>query len=727
MTFAVSASGPFNRMHSLDAIFKPRSIAVIGATPRPGSIGREILGNLFANEFNGKIFPVNPKYEYIHSTKTYPSVTEIPDPVDLAVIVVPAARVLGVVQECAKKGVKGLVIITAGFREIGPEGAKLEDAIIAVASEHGMRMIGPNCMGVIDATPEVRMNATFSPGVPPSGTVAFMTQSGALGVAILLAVQKLGLGFSYFASVGNKADVGAMDLLEYWEDDRHTQLIAMYLESFGDPRRFTEMSKRISKTKPIVVVKSGTSAAGARAASSHTGSLAGLEVASDALLQQCGVNRVSSIEEMIHVVAGFVGAPIPRGNRLCIVTNAGGPAIMAVDAADGHGLQIATLSETTRAAMRKALPAEASVENPVDMVASADPDQYERVLDLALADDHVDLAIAIFVPPLMIEPLEVIRRITKVARARAKPVYSVLMAEESYYERIPREVPNAVPIFRFPEDAVKVAEHTNRYRLWRSRPAGEVCSFRVDKALARKWVEKKRHTGGGYLGPEETREVLEAYGFPTVRQAVVAVEGDMRAAARALAFPVALKVVGEKIVHKSDVGGVILGIPDEKALALARDTMRASLERARVLGHATGFLVQEMAGDASGKEVILGVAQDPKFGPLLMFGMGGRYVEILRDVAFRVLPVTDIDAREMVRSIRSFPLLQGVRGESPVDVEFIEEMILRLAQLVDEVPGVEELDLNPVIVTPDRASCRVVDARIRVAAVDGTGRSRPSG
>jgi acetyltransferase len=648
-------------MHSLDAIFKPRSIAVIGATPRVGSIGREILNNLFANEFNGKIFPVNPKYEYIHSTKAYPSVASIPDAVDLAVIVVPAARVLGAVEECAQKGVKGLVIITAGFREIGPEGAKLEDAIIAVAKQHDMRMIGPNCMGVIDATPGVRMNATFSPGVPPSGTVAFMTQSGALGVAILLAVQKLGLGFSYFASVGNKADVGAMDLLEYWENDAHTHLIAMYLESFGDPRRFTELSKRMSKTKPIVVVKSGTSAAGARAASSHTGSLAGLEAASEALLQQCGVNRVSSIEEMIHVVAGFVGAPIPAGNRLCIVTNAGGPAIMAVDAADGHGLQIAALSEKTRAAMRKVLPAEASVENPVDMIASAGPDQYERVLDLALADEHVDLAIAIFVPPLMIEPLEVMRRITRVARERAKPVYSVLMAEESYYERIPREVPDSVPIFRFPEDAVKVAQHTNRYRVWRARPAGTVRSFTVDAARVRTIIEKKGGAGGGYIAPEETHAVLQAYGFPTVGHAVVPLDGDLRAAAKSLAYPVVLKVVGEKIVHKSDVGGVILDIHDAKALLAARDTMRASLSQGGVLEHATGFLVQEMVGDASGKEVILGVAQDPKFGPLLMFGMGGRYVEVLRDVAFRVLPVTDIDAHEMVRSIRSFPLLEGAR------------------------------------------------------------------
>ncbi len=703
-------------MHSLDAIFKPRSIAVIGATPRPGSIGREILNNLFNNEFNGKIFPVNPKYEYIHSTKAYLSVLSIPDEVDLAVIVVPAAGVLSAVQECAKKGVKGLVIITAGFRETGAEGAKLEDAIIRIAAKHGMRMIGPNCMGVIDATPGVRMNATFSPGVPPSGTVAFMTQSGALGVAILLAVQKLGLGFSYFASVGNKADVGAMDLLEYWENDEHTKLIAMYLESFGDPRRFTELSKRISKTKPIVVVKSGTSAAGARAASSHTGSLAGLEIASEALLQQCGVNRVSSIEEMIHVVQGFVGAPIPSGNRICIITNAGGPAIMAADAADGHGLHIAALSEATRAAMRKALPAEASVENPIDMIAGAGPDQYERVLDLVLADAAVDLAIAIFVPPLMIEPLEVIRRITRVARAHPKPVYSVLMAEETYYERIPREVPDHVPIFRFPEDAVKVADHTNRYRAWRARPAGSVRTFDVDAARVRAVVEKKSRTGGGYLAPADTHAVLQAYGFPTVGHAVVPVDGDMGATAGSLAFPVVLKVVGERIVHKSDVGGVILNIRDEKALVAARDKMSASLEKAGVFKHATGFLVQEMVGDSTGKEVILGVAQDPKFGPLLMFGMGGRYVEILRDVVFRVLPMTDVDAHEMVRAIRSYPLLEGIRGDKRVDIELAEELVLRLAQLISDVPTIEELDMNPVILTPKRDGCRVVDARIRVPA-----------
>lgn len=706
-------------MHALDAIFKPRSIAVIGATPRPGSIGRQILVNLFAYEFNGKIFPVNPRYEYIHSTKAYASVEDIPDAVDLAVIVVPAPAVLEAVEQCAKKGVKGLVIITAGFKETGPEGAKREQAIVDIVRKHGMRLVGPNCMGVLDATPDVRMNATFSPGHPPAGGISFMSQSGALGVAILLATERLNLGFAYFASVGNKADVSGNDLLEFWENDPHTRIITMYLESFGNPRKFTELATRISKQKPIVIVKSGTSAAGARAASSHTGSLAGTEAAADALLRQVGVLRVSSIEEMINLLQGLTGTSMPKGNRLCIVTNAGGPAIMAADAADGHGLTMAALHDETKKAMRALLPAEASVENPVDMIASAGPDKYEAILALALADPNVDLVISIFVPPLIVEPLEVMRRITRVARQGGKPVLSVLMAEESYYERIPREIPDAVPFYRYPEDAVKVAEHMNRHRLWRERPAGTTPVFSADTAKARALVEARRRSGGGYLSPSDTHALLEAYGFPIVKQTVVPLNGDLVAAAKPLAFPVVLKVVGEKIVHKSDVGGVIVGIETADALEAARATMEASLKAAGVLADASGFLVQEMvtepeANSESRQEVILGVAHDPKFGPLVMFGMGGRYVEILRDVVFRVLPMTDLDAHEMVRGIRAFPLLEGVRGEKRVDIEFIEELILRLAQLVREVDGIAELDFNPVIVSSNHALCRVVDARVRI-------------
>jgi len=708
-------------VNSLDAIFKPRSIAVIGATPRSGSIGRQILVNLFQYEFNGKIFPVNPRYEYIHSTKAYASVEDIPDAVDLAVIVVPAPAVLEAVEQCGRKGVRGLVIITAGFRETGAEGMKREQAIIDVVKKYGMRLIGPNCMGVLDATADVHMNATFSPGTPPPGGISFMSQSGALGVAILLAVERLRLGIAYFASVGNKADVSGNDLLEYWENDPHTSTITMYLESFGNPRRFTELAKRISKKKPIVIVKSGTSAAGARAASSHTGSLAGREAAADALLRQVGVLRVSSSEEMIHLLQGLTGTVIPKGNRLCILTNAGGPAIMATDAADGHGLEMSTLGESTRRAMRKLLPPEASVENPIDMIASAGPDQYESILALALADPEVDIVITIFVPPLIVEPIEVMRRITRVARAGGKTVLSVLMAEESYYERIPREVPDNVPFYRYPEDAVKVAEHLNRYRLWRERPDGSTPTFRADTARAHAIVAAKQRAGGGYLSPEDTHALLAAYEFPTVGQAVVPLDGDLAAAAKGLSFPVVLKVVGENIVHKSDVGGVIVGIETPAALADARKTMQASLKKAGVLADARAFLVQEMVGAGAGnnearQEVILGVAHDPRFGPLVMFGMGGRYVEILRDVVFRVLPMTDLDAHEMVRGIRSFALLEGVRGDERVDIEFVEGLILRLAQLVRDVEGISELDFNPVIVSSRRDRCRIVDARVRVAA-----------
>jgi len=700
-------------VHSLDAIFKPRSIAVIGATTRPGSIGREILSNLFNYEFNGKIFPVNPAHEFIHSTKSYPTVLAIPDPVDLAVIVVPSNSVAQAVEDCGRKGVKGMVIISAGFRETGDAGRRLEEQVVATTRRYGMRMIGPNCMGVIAATPDTRMNATFAPGRPPAGPVAFMTQSGALGVAILIAAQKLGLGFSYFASVGNKADVAADDLLDYWEHDPQTRVIALYLESFGDPMRFTRLSRRISRSKPIVAVKSGKTAAGARAASSHTGSLAGLEAAADALLHQCGVIRVSTIEEMIDVVTGFTRAPIPAGSRICILTNAGGPAIMATDTVEAYGLSMAELAESTSDALATLLPAEASLRNPVDMIASAGPIEYEKALDLILADPGVDLALTIFVPPLMVEPIDVMERITRVGRSHDRPVYSVLMAEDRYYEMIAREIPDAVPFYRFPEAAVKVAGEMNRYRQWRDRPEGKTQTFVVDTDRAHKIIERRVQSGGGYLTPEDTWSVLESYGFPVAAYRVVLPDGDLAAAAALVGYPVVLKAVGENIVHKSDIGGVATGLDGAQALERARHEMDERLRAAGAVNNLDGYFVQEMA--RPGQEVILGVTRDETFGPLLMFGAGGKYVEILRDVAFRVIPVTDVDAREMVRSIKSYPLLEGVRGEVRVDVEFVEESIQRLAQLICDVPGIEELDMNPVIVTPSRSDCRVVDARIRVA------------
>lgn len=701
-------------MISLDAIFKPKSIAVVGATMRKGSIGREILHNLFTFGFNGKIFPVNPRYEYIYSTKAYATVLSIPDPVDLAIIVVPKEHVPMVVEDCGRKGVKGLVIITAGFKEVGGEGVRREEQLVDIAQKYEMRLVGPNCMGVIAAAPDVRMNATFAPCTPTSGHFAFMTQSGALGVAIILAASKLNLGLSYFASVGNKVDISANDLLEYWEHDEFTRVIALYLESFGNPGRFTELSKRITKKKPIVVVKSGTSAAGARAASSHTGSLAGLEVAADALLRQCGVLRVPNIEQMIDLVLGLSRAPLPAGDRIGIVTNAGGPAIMAADAVESRGLKIAELSPETREKLAAILPAEASVNNPVDMIAGAGAKEYEECLDVVLADKNVDLVIAIFVPPLMIEPIDVIKRMTDTTHKHDKPVLSVLMAEEEHFESIPFKIENAIPFYRFPESAVEVAAMMNRYRKWREIPAGEVRTFDVDRARATEIVQKKSKSGGGYLSPDEVYSVLDAYGFPICRHAVVGSGDDLKKAADKVGYPLVLKVDGEAIVHKSDIGGVEVGIEDEHSLLEARKRMDASLAAAGISQQVRGYLVQEMVGE--GKEVILGMSQDPKFGPLVMFGMGGKYVEIIRDIVFRVMPVTDLDAKDMVRGIKSYPLLEGVRGETGVDIEFLVESIQRLAQLVSENNLISELDMNPVVVAPAREGCRVVDARIRIKA-----------
>ncbi len=700
-------------MKTLDPIFLPKSVAIIGATPRKGSIGRELMKSIIRYEYNGKLFPVNPKYEFIHSIKAYPSVLSIPDPVDLAIIVVPKEQVLKVAEECGEKGVKGLVVITAGFKEVGGEGEEREKALLALKEKYGFRIVGPNCMGIINADEEVRLNATFAPITPETGKLAFMSQSGALGVAILQAVHKLNLGLSYFVSVGNKADVSGNDVLEYWGDDENTQVIALYLESFGDPLRFTEISKRISKKKPIVVVKSGTTAAGARAASSHTGALAGLEIAVDALLHQCGVIRVSTIDEMMDLVFALTKSPLPEGDCIAILTNAGGPGIMTADAVETQGLRMAQLSDFTKTELKKFLPQEASVGNPVDMIASAGPDEYRKALEILLLDDGVDLVITCFVPPLMIEPKDVVRQIAKVGKRFNKPVLSVLMAEEHYYDEIPREIMDAPPFYYFPESPARVAGDMWRYRQWIDKPEGRVATFPVERNIAGNIIRRSQDKGGGFLPPTDVYAILEAYGFPVCKHAIVPKRGDIIEAAERVGYPVVLKIHGENIIHKSDIGGVVIGIKNPEELRNARRIMVDKCDAAGVLDKVTGFFVQEMV--PSGREVILGMTVDEKFGPLVMFGMGGKYVEILKDITFRVMPVTDIDASEMVKEIKSYPLLEGVRGEERVDIKFIIESIQRLAQLINDVHCIAELDINPLIVAPARDNCKAVDARIRVA------------
>ncbi len=698
--------------HPLDPIFKPRSIAVIGASRKKGSIGWEILHNIVEYEFNGKVFPVNPHAEVIHSIKCFPSVLDIPDPVDLAIIVVPKEEVLRVVDECGQKGVRGLVVITAGFKETGPAGLEREQKLVEKIRQYGMRMIGPNCMGVINTDPTVRLNATFAPTRPLPGRIGFTSQSGALGAAILNMAERLGLGFSMFVSMGNKADVSGNDLLQYWEDDPHTDVILMYLESFGNPRKFTQLARRVTKKKPIIAVKAGRTAAGARAASSHTGALAGLDLATEALLEQCGVLRAHSIEDLFDLAMAFVYCPIPHGNRVAILTNAGGPAIMATDACVNFGLKIADLAPRTRAQLRARLPEECTVENPVDLIASADAATYRFALDLLLTDENVDAAIVIFVPPIMVTPHQIADAIADVTSHHEKPVLGVFMAPEDFFRQMHQRPSRTFPIYQFPESAARALSALVAYRERRDREEGQVRTFDVEREIAKRIFATVRQEGRTELNSAEALTVLDAYGLPVCRFGFARTLKDALTAAREIGYPVVLKVLAHTLTHKSEIGGVIVDVRTDEELIRSFQTLMERVERHGLNGVFQGVLVQEMI--RGGREVILGIVQDPQFGPLIMFGLGGIYVEPLADVVFRIWPITDRDAREMIRSIRSFPILKGTRGEPPVDFTTLEEALMRLSQLAGDFPEIAELDVNPFLASPVPGASKAVDARIRL-------------
>jgi acetyl coenzyme A synthetase (ADP forming)-like protein len=692
---------------SLDPIFSPRSVAVIGASRKRGSIGFSLLHNLILQEFQGAIYPVNPHAEVVHSLKAYPSIGAIADPIDLAVIMVPKPYVARIVDECVEKGVRGIVVITAGFAESGEEGAALERQIRDRVRTAGLRMVGPNCMGVINADPAVSLNATFAPVPASSGSIGFVSQSGALGVAILNVAQSLGIGLTQFVSMGNKADVSGNDLLEYWEDDPATRVICMYLESFGNPRNFTQIAKRVSRSKPILVVKSGRTEEGARAASSHTGAIAGADLTVSTFLSKCGVLRANTIDDLFNVARALDRCPLPEGNRVGILTNAGGPAIMATDACVNLGLRMAELGEATRQELESFLPAEASVSNPVDMIASATAEQYERALSVMAADPAVDSLLAINVTPLLASPYDVLEAVARAAKTAAKPVLAVMMATEEFYETI-KSQPDHPPVYRFPESAARALASIVRYADWRRRPADEsIPVFDVDDDAVASILNRQ---ASGYLPPEDAMRVLELYGIPTAAWRRVHDTEGLAAAAEALGLPVVLKAIAPDLVHKSDVGAVRVGLETVDEVRQAADEIANSVTAA---GHTVeDWLLQEMARE--GHEVIFGISTDPKFGPLLMFGLGGKYVEVFRDVRFGVTPLAPSEADEMIRGIRGFKLLEGVRGEPAADMGILRETLLRLAQMTQRHPRILELDLNPFLAAPHAEQARAVDVRIRV-------------
>jgi acetate---CoA ligase (ADP-forming) len=696
--------------HGMSALLAPRSIAVIGASRAPQTMGHQILRNLVQQGFTGAVYPVNPNARAVGAVRAWPDVASVPDTLDLAIIVVPKEQVLDVAEQCGRAGVRGLIVISAGFREVGPGGRARETALIDIVRRHGMRMVGPNCMGIINTAPDVSMNATFAPYMPPRGSVAFVSQSGALGVSVLDYAREYGIGISQFVSVGNKADVSGNDLLAYWEHDPAVKVILMYVENFGNPGKFLEIASRITVTKPIVVVKAGRTQSGARAAVSHTGALAASDAAVDALLTQAGVLRAGTIEELFDIAMAFGVRALPRSRRTAIVTNAGGPGILAADAMEGAGLDLQPFATQTLEAIRPLLPPEVSAGNPLDLIASATPEGYRTAIGALMQDPFVDCIVPIFIPPLGVDAEAVARAIAGSAGDNPlKPVLAVLMARRGLSEWRAEMHASGIPTYIFPESAARGIAALNRHREMASRPRERPDPLDVDRPRATAILDHVLSEGRSRLTELEALALLDAYGIPAVGARFAAAREAAVLAACELGFPVAMKVVSPDITHKSDVGGVSLGVSGERAAAHAYDRIIADVERNAAGARIAGVLVEHQVDH--GLELIVGVKRDPSFGALIMLGLGGIFVEALKDVVFRIAPLTTADAGDMVSGLRGSALLNGLRGRKAVDRSAVEAVIRRVSQLAIDFPRIAELDINPLLAFEQRVvavDCRVV-------------------
>ena len=697
---------------AVSSFLEPKSVAVIGASRRRGTVGGEILRNLLANEFEGAVYAVNEHADVVQSLPAYHSVAAIPADVDLGVVVVPAEDVVGVARECAAAGVRALLVISAGFAEAGEEGSRRQRELLEVCRGAGIRLIGPNCLGVLNTDPAVRLNATFAPHPAVPGRVGFLSQSGGIGIAIIEAAGRLGVGLSSFGSVGNTADLSGNDFLQYWEQDPGTDVALLYLESFGNTRKFARIAPRVARKKPILAVKSGRSAAGARATSSHTGALlSASDVTVDALFEQAGVIRTDTLHELFDVAALLTKQPVPRGDRVAIVTNAGGPGILCADACQANGVEVPECSAEVQAKLGEFLPAAASFGNPIDMIATASADDYGRVIEVLIESDACDAILALFVPPLVTQAVDVAAAIRDAAKnAAGVPIATVFMTSEGPPAELNLDH-TEIPAFEFPEDAARAIALAARHGRWRSRPTGRVPELAdVRPVQAAAVISQELAHGSGWLSPAHVFELLDCYGLPIVSTSVVAnVDAAVQKAAE-LGVPVALKASASGLLHKSDAGGVILALDQPEAVREAALQIEAAVTRA---GHElAGLVVQPMAPE--GVELIVGVVSDRTFGPVLACGAGGTTAELIKDVAVRITPLTDLDAGEMVRSLQTFPLLDGYRGVPRCDIAAIEDVLLRVSAMVEAHPEIVELDCNPLVAGPDGAL--IVDARIRVEA-----------
>jgi acetate---CoA ligase (ADP-forming) len=693
---------------NLSTLFSPKSVAVIGASRKRGTIGAEIFHNLLRNDFQGILYPVNPMSDFVQGVKAYRKITDIPGPVDLAVIVIPKEYVVAAAKECAKKRVKAMVVITAGFKETGAEGIQREKKLVEICRKSGIRLVGPNCLGVLNSDPAVKLDATFAPTFPPPGNVAFLSQSGALGLTILDYAKDLGIGISDFVSVGNKADISGNDLISFWSSEDRTRVILLYLESFGNPEKFLKIAKEVSRKKPIVAVKSGRSVTGARAAASHTGSLAGSDSAVGALFDQTGVIRVDTVEELFDMAMLLAHQPLPKGKRVGILTNAGGPGILAADACEARGLEVRELRPLTQRQVAKHLVPEATVKNPVDMIASASPKQFEKVIPILLRDPSIDALFVIYVPPVVTSPLDVANAIVRGAENSKKPVLTCFMGTHGVPEGLRSLKKSNIPSYAFPEAAVAALARAADYAAWRTRKPGKIRKFSdMDFKRIRRIVSRRK----GWLPPEECFELLKAARIPCMENYSARSDEEAVSIFRKLGAPLAMKIDSPEVLHKTEVGGVQLRLDSAADVQKAFRELVARAKRHVSAESIRGVVLQKMV--EGGEEMAAGAVHERGSPPLVMFGTGGVGVELWRDVSFALCPASDAELSGMVRKIRGYPLLNGFRGRRKKDISAVERILFRLSYLLSAVPEIREADLNPIIVRDRGAGAWIVDARIR--------------
>lgn len=695
----------------LDNLFNPNSVAVIGASREPGKVGYELLKNLQENGFPGNIYPVNPRATEILGLKAYGSVTDVPNQIGLAVIVVPARFTPSVMEDCGKKGIDSAIIISAGFKEAGLEGSRLEQELAQCAGKFDMRVLGPNCLGIIDT--ESRLNASFARGMPAKGNIAFFSQSGALGTAVLDWAIEGDIGFSRFISLGNKMDISESDLLEALTDDPNTNVILGYIEGVKDGKAFMKAATNATRKKPVIIFKSGSTAAGARAASSHTGTLAGSENAFRAAFKQCGVIRATNIESLFDYALVLAHQNLPEGNRLAIVTNAGGPGIIAADACERSELSMASFRTETIENLRVSLPPTAALYNPIDVIGDAKADRYLSALQAVQSDKNTDMVLVLLTPQAMTEPAVTAQAMIDTFSNGNKPVVASFMGGSGVRDGANTLRKGRIPNYPNPERAIAALEAASRYSRWKNDPIQyEEERLSVDNKKVSEILARAENQSENTLVGHDAMEVLSEYGFAVPKTGLAETGSEAVAVADEIGYPVVVKISSPDILHKSDIGGVRLGLRSASEVEQAFEEVVSAARRFMPTALIMGVAVDQMI--PAGKEVILGMARDPDFGPMLMFGLGGIYVEVLKDVAFRIAPIDRRQALSMISEIQTYQLLRGVRGEEPSDIESIVESVLKVSQLVTDFPEIIEMDINPLMVMTRGQGAVAVDCRISV-------------